>query len=162
VGSHYAYVYRKEAALQIIETTVEDVHSVIELVTHISQIDILPHFNEEGRENFSAKVLPDVKTTFDKTRFDTLKVIENGKLIGFGAIRDKEYITHLFIENSYQGTGLGKSLLAQLLKLSNSEEVRLRSAVNAVNFYESQGFKATDKETQVNGIRFLPMSRVST
>ena len=56
MGSHYAYVYRKEAALQIIETTVEDVHSVIELVTHISQTDILPHFNEEGRETFSAKV----------------------------------------------------------------------------------------------------------
>ena len=148
--------------MQIIETTLEDLHSVIELVANVSQADILPHFDEEGRETFSSKILPDVKTTFDKACFDTLKVIENGKLIGFGAIRDRDYITHLFIENSYQGTGLGKSLLVQLLKLSDNEEVRLRASVNAVNFYESQGFKATDKETQVNGIRFLPMSRVST
>jgi GNAT superfamily N-acetyltransferase len=148
--------------LQIIETTLEDLHSVIELVANVSQADILPHFDEEGRETFSSKILPDVKTTFDKACFDTLKVIENGKLIGFGAIRDRDYITHLFIENSYQGTGLGKSLLVQLIKLSDNEEVRLRASVNAVNFYESQGFKATDKETQVNGIRFLPMSRVST
>ncbi len=148
--------------LQIIETTIEDLRSVIELVASVSQKDILPHFNEEGRETFSSKVLPDVETTFNKTCFETLKVIDNGKLIGFGAIRDRDYITHLFIGNSYQGTGLGKLLLVQLLKLSNSREVRLRASVNAVNFYESQGFRATDKEAQVNGIRFVPMSRAST
>ncbi|CAH6939259.1 N-acetyltransferase domain-containing protein [Vibrio chagasii] len=148
--------------MQIRETTIEDLGSVIELVASVSQADILPHFNEEGRETFLSKVLPDVKTSFNKDRFETLKVIDNGKLVGFGAIRDRDYITHLFIENSYQGTGLGKLLLEQLLKLSNYEDVRLRASVNAVNFYESQGFKATDKETQVNGIRFVPMSRSST
>jgi len=148
--------------LQIVETTVEDLHSVIELVASVSQTDILPHFNEEGREVFSSKVLPDVEKAFDKTRFDTLKVIDNDKLIGFGAIRDKDYITHLFIDNLYQSAGLGKLLLVRLLNLSNREEVRLRASVNAVNFYESQGFKATEKEVQVNGIRFVPMTRAST
>jgi len=147
--------------LQIIETTIEDLRSVIELVANVSQADILPHLNEEGRETFSSKVLPDVETTFNQTRFESLKIVENGKLIGFGAIRDRDYITHLFIENSYQGTGLGKLLLVQLLKLSNCKDVRLRASVNALNFYKSQGFKATDKEAQVNGIRFIPMSRAS-
>ncbi len=150
--------------MQIIKTTEEDLCSVIELVANVSQLDILPHFNEEGRSTFALKVIPDVETAFDKIRFESLKVMINGNLIGFGAIRDREYITHLFIDKSYQSSGLGKLLLAKLIKLSNREEVRLRASVNAVNFYESQGFKATDIEAQVNGIRFLPMSisRVST
>ena len=105
-------------------------------------------------------ILPDVETAFDKIRFQSLKVVENGNLIGFGAIRDRECITHLFIDRTAQGRGLGKLLMTRLLALATSSEVRLRASVNARIFYENQGFKATGLESQVNGIRFVPMSRV--
>ncbi|MGF1685048.1 GNAT family N-acetyltransferase [Photobacterium minamisatsumaniensis] len=148
--------------MKILETEFEDLSSVVELVARVSQSDILPHFSEEGRVTFSSKVLPDVEMAFDKTRFQSLKVIEKDKLVGFGAIRDKEYITHLFIDKNSQGFGVGKLLIDQLLKFATSNEVCLKASVNSVGFYESQGFKSTSEESEVSGIRFVPMCWVRT
>ena len=143
--------------MNIEETEISDLGSVIELVANVSNANILPHLSEQGRATFASKVLPDVETAFDKERFQSLKVTKGNKLIGFGAIRDHEYITHLFVDTNYQGSGLGKLLLEHILALSTAREVRLKSSVNAVTFYKSQGFVATDSETEVNGIRFVPM-----
>jgi len=75
--------------LKILEATDGDLRSVIELVANVSELDISPHFNEEGRVTFSSKVLADVETAFDKIRFESLKVIKNDNLIGtdFQAIK---------------------------------------------------------------------------
>lgn len=148
--------------MKIVETSIKDLNSVLELVENVSQLDILPHFSKKGQVYFSSKVLPDIETAFDKVSFQSLKLIENGTLIGFGAIRDGEYITHLFIAKTCQGLGLGKLLLERLVDLSTSNKVSLRASINSVSFYEHQGFKATDKESEVNGIRFVPMSKTIT
>ncbi|RPB31379.1 GNAT family N-acetyltransferase, partial [Vibrio diabolicus] len=91
-----------------------------------------------------------------------LKLIENSKVIGFAALRENDYITHLFIDTKFQNKGLGKLLLDNLLSLTESSEVRLRASVNALNFYESQGFIATEGEQNVDGVRFVPMRLVRT
>ncbi|WP_394208786.1 GNAT family N-acetyltransferase [Enterovibrio calviensis] len=144
------------------ETEFADLASVVELVGRVANTNILPHFSEEGREFFTMKVLPDVETTFNRTCFQSAKMTDNGKLIGFGAIRDKDYITHLFVDSAYQGRGLGKLLLQHLLALADADEVRLRASVNSVSFYASQGFNTTDSEAVFNGIRFVPMCWVRT
>lgn len=146
--------------MEIKEVSLDDLDAVVSLVARVSQVDIFPHFSLQGKETFACKVLPDVEKTFDKARFQSLKVLDGDKLIGFGSIRDGEYITHLFIDKASQGAGLGKCLMDRLLALSIGTEVRLRASVNAVHFYEQQGFKATDTESEVTGIRFVSMSRV--
>ncbi|MCG9776589.1 GNAT family N-acetyltransferase, partial [Vibrio diabolicus] len=83
-------------------------------------------------------------------------------VIGFAALRENDYITHLFIDTNFQNKGLGKLLLDKLLSLTESSEVRLRASVNAQNFYESQGFVATEVEQNVDGVRFVPMRLVRT
>ncbi|EHH1242057.1 GNAT family N-acetyltransferase [Vibrio parahaemolyticus] len=144
------------------ETEISDLGFVIDLVKSVSSTNILPYFSEQGQRSFASKILPDVETAFDKTRFHSIKVTENNKLIGFGAIRDKEYITHLFVDVNYQGSGVGKSLLKHMLASSTGREVRLRASVNALNFYKSQVFFATGSETEVKGIRFVPMVWIRT
>lgn len=150
--------------MEIVETSIKDICLVVDLITRVSELDIMTHFNEQGRRVFASKIPTDVETAFNSKHFQSLKVLDADKLVGFGAIRDSNYITHLFIDKAYQGTGLGKLLMVQLLALSNlnlphTNLVRLRSSVNAIKFYEKMGFKATDVESQVDGIRFIPMSR---
>jgi predicted GNAT family N-acyltransferase len=103
------------------------------------------------------RVLPDVVMTLDTERFQTLKVISAGEVIGFGALRDGNYLTHLFVSKSMQGQGVGKQLLSTLLNTTDTKEISLRSSINAVGFYESYGFEATGNEAEFNGIRFVPM-----
>ncbi|SHF46089.1 Acetyltransferase (GNAT) family protein [Marinomonas polaris DSM 16579] len=133
----------------------------LELVKHfigqVSAVDVLPNFNDQGKAEYKARVLPDIVTTFDIGRFQILKVVCTGEIVGFGALRDGNYLTHLFVSKSVQGQGIGKRLLNALLDTSEAKEISLRSSVNAVGFYESYGFEATGSEADFNGIRFVPM-----
>ncbi len=61
-----------------------------------------------------------------------------------------------------QKSGVGTRLLRHLLSKSSAREGRLKSSVNAVGFYESQGFAVTDTEQNVKGIRYVPMSWLRT
>lgn len=144
--------------MEIKKTVGSDLDEVVELVSRISHEKILPYLNKEGQVNFTDKILPSIKTTFGSSNFNSIKVIDNNKIIGFGAVRDGNYITHVFVDCDYQGKGVGRAILKHLLQFISGNEVSLRASINAVGFYESEGFVATAEEADVGGIRFVPMS----
>lgn len=135
-----------------------DLDAVTRLVSEVSARDVLPLFNAQGKQEHKDRVLPDLATTFDDEKFISIKAVSNGEVLGFAALRDGNYLTHLFVANSEQGSGLGRTLLNHVLDQTDACEVSLRSSVNAVGFYNRNGFVATDEEAEFNGIRFVPMS----
>lgn len=143
--------------MEIQKVDFTDLDDAKRFVSQVSEVDVLPHFNDQGKTEYKARVLADIVTTFDIERFQTLKAVCAGKIVGFGALRDGNYLTHLFVSKSLQGQGIGKRLLNALLDTSEAKEISLRSSVNAVGFYESYGFEATGSEADFNGIRFVPM-----
>ena len=76
---------------------------------------------------------------------------DNGKLVGIiRAITDYSYccyISDLAVDKSYQGNGIGKELINQLIHKLGNEEIQyiLTSAPNSVGFYENIGFERADK-----------------
>ncbi|WP_417528201.1 GNAT family N-acetyltransferase [Marinomonas shanghaiensis] len=143
--------------MEILHVELTDLDAVKQCVTQVSEVDVLPYFNEQGKMAYKSRVLSDIVTTFDGDRFQTLKVVCSGEIIGFGALRDGNYLTHLFVSTSMQGQGIGKRLLGALLDTTEAKEISLRSSVNAVGFYKSCGFEMTGSEADFNGIRFVPM-----
>ncbi|BDU40965.1 GNAT family N-acetyltransferase [Vibrio nigripulchritudo] len=135
-----------------------DFQDIVNLVAEVTRVDILPHFDEQGKTTFTASVIPDVEKTMTNDQYLCLKLTMDGEIVGYGAMRDKNYITHIFVSKKKQSKGLGKQLLEALLSSTDKNEVCLRSSVNAAAFYEKFGFIATDSEQQVNGIRFVPMT----
>ncbi|MAD89244.1 MAG: GNAT family N-acetyltransferase [Pseudoalteromonas sp.] len=138
----------------------EDLIAITDLVEAVSKVAVLPHFNEQGQQEYIARVLPDIKTTFDHDKFVTVKAVSNDTLLGFAAMRAGNYLTHLFVSHQAQGRGIGQKLLQYLLDSTDAQEIKLRSAVNAVDFYLKHGFEITEQEGEFNGIRFVPMSLV--
>ncbi|ELB2850166.1 GNAT family N-acetyltransferase [Vibrio sp. 1637] len=139
-----------------------DLDAVTRLVSEVSAKDVLPLLNAQGKKEYKDRVLPDLATTFDDENFSSIKAVSSGEILGFVALRDGNYLTHLFVANSQQGAGLGRTLLNHLLNQTDACEVSLRSSVNAVGFYNRHGFVATGEEVEFNGIRFVPMSLVRT
>ncbi|MGF1767100.1 GNAT family N-acetyltransferase [Enterovibrio makurazakiensis] len=137
-----------------------DISAVQHLIAMVSELDVLPLFNAQGKEEYKTRVLPDIESTFDESMFTAIKAEHDGEMVGFGALRDGNYVTHLFVSKSCQGTGLGRKLLSSLLDSTSHKEIRLRSSVNAVCFYEHHGFEAMAEEESFNGIRFVRMSLV--
>ncbi|WP_262021719.1 GNAT family N-acetyltransferase [Vibrio quintilis] len=139
-----------------------DVDAVVSLVAKVSDIDVLPLFNGQGQKEYKKHVLPDLASALDDDRYVTIKAISNGKLLGFAALRDGNYLMYLFVDKSAQGMGLGHQLLTFLLNATDAKEIHLRSSINAIGFYRHNGFKVLGEETEFNGIRFVPMSLVRT
>lgn len=138
----------------------EDLSAVTHLVSEISDLDVLPLLNSQGQQEYKERVLPDLVLTLDNKNFHSIKAISKGELIGFAALRDGNYLTHLFVSKSAQSKGVGSQLLNCLLDSTDAKEISLRSSVNAVGFYSKNGFVTTDKEAEFNGIRFAPMTLV--
>ncbi|MDF4415071.1 GNAT family N-acetyltransferase [Vibrio parahaemolyticus] len=139
-----------------------DLDAVTRLVSEVSAKDVLPLLNAQGRQEYKDRVLPDLASTLDDEKFSSIKAVSGGEVRGFAALRGGNYLTHLFVANSQQGSGLGRTLLNYLLNQTDAREVSLRSSVNAVGFYNRNGFVATGEEAEFNGIRFVPMSLVRT
>ena len=147
--------------MEIQRVNLTDLEVVTNLVKKVSEVDVLPLFNSQGQQEYKERVLPDLVTTFDEDKFLSIKAVSKGKLLGFAALRDGNYLTHLFVSHSSQGSGLGRQLLGFLLDATDAKEVSLRSSINAVGFYKHNGFVATGEEAEFNGIRFVPMSFIS-
>ncbi|WP_299494554.1 GNAT family N-acetyltransferase [uncultured Shewanella sp.] len=81
----------------------------------------------------------------------TLKAIvyeENGRVLGFGFIdSDKQSLESVFVDPTVHGKGIGKTLAFALQKQAMKAGIKvlsLSASLNAVTFYESQGFIAQE------------------
>lgn len=83
---------------------------------------------------------------------------DGNTLIGVLGIRSrKRHICHFFVKGSYHRKGVGTGLFRLLLRDVPDGRITLNSSPYGLPFYRALGFRATDKEQTVNGIRFTPM-----
>lgn len=92
--------------------------------------------------------------------------IKDGKITGVTALRDDTHICLLFVDKNYQKQGIGRKLIdeAQRYIINNysKENSQLIMTVNsspyATEFYHKLGFHDLQKQQEINGIKFTPMS----
>jgi len=80
-------------------------------------------------------------------RGDELVVVATdsaGKIIGFGSIvPTNSELRAVYVDAAYGGQGVGRALLARLEELARDAaltELRMDASINAVTFYEENGF----------------------
>ncbi len=113
-----------------------------------------PVYSEEGTEEFR-------KSIHDP---DYLRGIEycgaydGGKLVGEIGIRpDRGHICFFFVDGAYHRRRIGTDMFRYLLEVYPNQPITLNSAPYGLPFYRKLGFRETDREQTVNGIRFTPM-----
>ena len=93
-----------------------------------------------------------------KSNYDTVKEVyipiadsfiyeENGIIKGFISVIDKEFIGALFVDNNYQGLGIGSKLIGYVDSIYDELTLTVYKENNrAVNFYKSIGFNILDEQ----------------
>ena len=113
-----------------------------------------PVYSKEGTEEF-LRCLQDEKYL---EGIEYYGAFDGENLIGVIGIRpNKGHICFFFVKGSYHRRGIGTKLFRLLLRDYTGRAITLNSSSYGLAFYRSLGFKATDKEQTVNGIRFTPM-----
>jgi len=69
--------------MDIQKATSADTETIQALISAISEIDVLPLFSADGQREYKQRVLPDIATTMDESRFVTLKALNAHQLVGF-------------------------------------------------------------------------------
>lgn len=87
------------------------------------------------------------------------------RLIGLIEVRDNSHVGLLFVLTEFQGLGVGRTLLNRAIDICCNKDTELQrmtvnSSLNSVHAYLKLGFKKTDDEQSVHGIRFTPMELV--
>ncbi|AGA77372.1 GNAT family N-acetyltransferase [Echinicola vietnamensis] len=81
------------------------------------------------------------------------------KIVGFGALKDDNYIDFMYIQHEYQRLGLAERLLKALehqAKKNHSAEIIADASKTAVPFFEKMGFRMVQENTKVvNGLELV-------
>lgn len=116
-----------------------------------------PSYGEEGTAEFLKSIADD--SYLDRHRFFAFR--EKGEMVGVIAARDAlSHIGLLFVRKDRQGQGIGAKLVHHILRLGGDSTVTVNSSPSAHGFYAKIGFRDTDREQNVNGLRFYPMAFV--
>ncbi len=87
---------------------------------------------------------------------------ENNKIIGY-IKGSKDRIGNLFVLGNSHKKGVGKKLVELLekeAKNQNSKEIKIRSSIYAVPFYQKMGYKKTTGVRNLHNLKIQPMKKI--
>lgn len=132
----------------------EELSKILELIWNTFLKYEAPDYTKEGIEEFKNFITN--KELMDKLKFYC--AYENKELLGIIATRSEDsHISLFFVDEKYQGKGIGRKLYETIKELNQSGEITVNSSPYAVDIYRKLGFIPTEEEQSENGIRYTPM-----
>ena len=145
------------------ELYMEELRNALELIWNTFIEFEAPEYSNEGIQEFKNYIeFKDIKEKVIKSELLMWGCFDNNKIIGVIATSKKPcHINMLFVDREYHKQGIASRLFNKALEhyKANTEysEMTVNSSPYAQDFYRKIGFKDTDKEKTINGIRFIPM-----
>lgn len=132
----------------------EEIAEALSLTWNVFQRYEAPDYTQEGIEEFY-KSIHDEKYLSELCWYGAF-VLDD--LAGVLATRSAgTHIALFFVEGKYHRKGIGKQLYQAARADNHSNVMTVNSSPYAVPVYHKLGFKDTDSEQVVNGLRFTPM-----
>jgi len=121
-------------------------------------------YSPEGIRSFSDFVTdPILHQMFLNGDYPMFVAVDGTRVVGMISLRSHTHISLLFVDESYHRQGVGSALIEKIcffLKWRKLEDhVTVNAAPYGVGFYHKMGFKDTDEELILSGIRYTPMER---
>lgn len=121
-------------------------------------------YTEEGIRNFYDFISDDgLYQMFLQGRYQLMVAVSGERIIGAGSLRNKNYLSLLFVEEAFHKKGVGRALITGLCDYLKNEmgerKMILRAAPYAVDFYHRLGFRSVRGEEEFSGIRVTLMEK---
>jgi GNAT superfamily N-acetyltransferase len=135
---------------------------VAEMIARVFDEFIGPDYSDEGIREFKKYASEDGLRERAKDNHFALLASAQDRVVGMIEVRNNNHISMLFVDRDYQRQGISRTLLNKALEFCRRERpdltrVTVNSSPYAVPIYERLGFRATEPEKVVHGIRFIPM-----
>lgn len=139
----------------------EDAAAISRLIHGLSHAFTL-HPSGQGAEAFMRSLSAEaIQGCVSAPNFAYFKGLLDGELAGVVAVRDASHLYHLFVDEKFQGRGVGRALWLHARAVAAAAGHPGRFTVNAtpvaVPVYERFGFRAMGPRVEMNGIAYVPM-----
>lgn len=138
--------------MEIRQLESSELEDALKLVWEVFSEYEVPDYSEEGINEFWSFI----HDTSEIEKLSIYGAFDKEKILGVLA-GQKEHISLFFVDQNYQGKGIGKELFNLFKDNIKEKEISVNSSPYAVKVYEKLGFKSIDTEQIKNGIRYIPM-----
>ena len=144
------------------EIIAEDLEEALALVWKVFLAFEAPDYEEEGVQEFRRFIdFESIKQKLERNEFHMWVCRDKEKIVGVLAIRPPCHISLLFVDEKYHRMGIARKMLDHVICIYRQDnglvEITVNSSPFAQEAYHRLGFRDTDVEKTVNGIRFVPM-----
>lgn len=141
---------------------IADLDDALNLVLRVFLEFEAPAYCEAGVNEFRSFIeYNSIKAKLTANEFKMWCCLDKSKIIGVIAVRPPLHISLLFVDKKYHNRGIARSMLREVISYYKTNgkyhEITVNSSPYAAEVYHKFGFKDTDTEQTVNGIRFIPM-----
>ncbi len=134
-----------------------DVSRSNQLIHKVFNHQLAKHYSDEGKKEFLQTFENEnILSLMKQQRLLMLGAFFENELIGVIGIFDFKHIQSLFVDEKYQGQGIGTQLLNQAKKLMLGD-ICVNADEDAILFYKKNGFEIVNEKQTVHGITFQPM-----
>jgi GNAT superfamily N-acetyltransferase len=139
---------------------------VSEFISVVFNEFVAPRFSQDGQDGideFMKYIKPDaIESQLEENHFAFIATF-GAIIIGIIEVRNNNHVALFFVDGYFQRKGIGKKLLQKALELCSSNDpefskITVNASPNSIIADETMGFKPTDVEQCVNGIRLVPMA----
>jgi GNAT superfamily N-acetyltransferase len=143
----------------ILKLQKSDIKNALDLVWSVFLEYEAPDYSSQGIEEFKKFIACDsLMEQFEREEISFWGCKVNNDLAGVIATRGSNHICLLFAKKEYHRKGIAKRLFQEVVKSQKSlNSITVNSSPYAVEVYHRLGFVDTDKEQNVNGMRYTPM-----
>ncbi len=121
-------------------------------------------YTEEGIQNFREFIEDgELYQRFKRGEYQVMVVLDEGRIIGAGSLRNTNHLSLLFVDEKYHRQGIGKRIIDTLCCYLYDEvgehSMTVMAAPYAVGFYEKMGFRIVVEEREIAGIFVTSMEK---
>ncbi|MDD2698328.1 MAG: GNAT family N-acetyltransferase [Arcobacteraceae bacterium] len=121
------------------------------LTSYIFEKETPQWFKEELlEESFKERILSD-----DYAHF---AYVQENKIVGFIAIKNKNRLFHLFVDSKHHKKGIAKELWNYIKAHYDVSNMSVNASLYAIKTYEAFGFKINGEQSEYLGLKYQPMS----
>lgn len=147
--------------IQLRNAVPNDAREISSLILNLARSSIVDNYESASKTFWESISETAEKRYIEDSRYKYIVAVDNDKLLGCVAVRDKKHLVHLFVHREAQGKGLASKLWHEIksqLELAGYKGgYTVNSSLEAVKIYKHFGFKPVGQVKQENGISFQPM-----
>ena len=142
-------------------TAKEDIRASLQLAEDVFMQFEAPDFTPRGVESFKSFIWGRrVKEMIKDGSFVVWGCYCENQLVGMLAMRDCQHISLAFVMADFHRQGIGRMLYSQAKKYATlhlKRKITVNASPYGLPFYRAIGFKETDMENVIDGVRSTPM-----